>query len=163
MDVQEYRLGPLLISTDPALLDLEAIFAFLSERSYWARERPREVVARSLQHSFCFGLYDEAGETRRQVGLARVITDFATYAYLSDVYVLEEYRGRGVGKWLLRSILDHPELQGLRKWHLGTRDAHDFYRQLGFRPLRNPANQMELRPLEAALRQPAGDDGARIG
>lgn len=135
---QEYRNGKFVISTDPAKLDVDAIHAFLTQ-SYWARGIPRDIVARSIKHSLCFGVY----EGPRQIGFARVISDFATYAYVGDVYILEAYRGQGLGKWLMDSITAHPDLQGLRRWSLMTRDAHGLYRQFGFTPLKNPDATME--------------------
>ncbi len=130
--------GDFVISTDPARLDLEVIHGFL-ERSYWAKGVPRQVVARSIQHSLCFGVYD----AERQVGFARVITDRATYAYLADVFVLKSHRKRGLARWLMESILAHPDLQGLRRWSLVTRDAHDLYRGVGFAGLAHPERYME--------------------
>jgi GNAT superfamily N-acetyltransferase len=135
----EYNRDQFLISTDPALLDLDAIHAFLT-RSYWAEGITREVVARSIEHSLCFGVYD-AG---RQVGFARVISDYATYAYLADVFILESHRGRELAKWLMECVLKHPGLQGLRRWTLATRDAHRLYAQFGFAPLQAPDRFMEI-------------------
>ena len=126
-----------LISTDPARLDLDVVHGELS-RSYWAAGRPREVVARSLQHSLCFGLYH--GEA--QVGLARVVTDYATFAWLCDVFIQEPHRGRGLGVWLIETVVAHPELQGLRRFLLATRDAHELYRKHGFAPLSAPERWM---------------------
>jgi len=137
----EFRHGEFLISTDPARLDVAAIHAFLS-RTDWAKGVARELVERSLRHSLCFGMYHQG----RQIGLARVITDRATFGYLADVYVLEEYRGRGLGKWLVRCVLAHPELQGLRSLRLATRDAHGLYRQFGFTALKHPQDHLERRP-----------------
>jgi GNAT superfamily N-acetyltransferase len=127
------------ISTDPARLDLDLIHGFLTT-SYWAEGIPRETVARSIQASLCFGAYAGGG----QIGFARVITDFATFAYVADVFVVESYRGTGCGKLLIRAIMDHPDLQGLRRWSLVTRDAHDLYRQFGFQKLANPEGYMEI-------------------
>jgi GNAT superfamily N-acetyltransferase len=127
------------VSTDAARLDLEIIHGFLS-RSYWAAGIPREVVERAVRHSLCFGAYQ--GE--RQIGFARVVTDRATFAYVSDVFVLPDGRGRGVGKQLMAAIMAHPELQGLRRFTLATRDAHGLYRQFGFGPPRHPERQMEI-------------------
>lgn len=121
------------ISTDPARLDPEAIFAYLS-RSYWANQRAQETVEKSLQHSLNFGLYLGAA----QVGLARVITDYATFAYLCDVYVLEEHQGGGLGKWLIDTVTSHPDLVNIRMFLLATRDAHGLYRQYGFEELPQP-------------------------
>jgi GNAT superfamily N-acetyltransferase len=127
------------ITTDPARLDLDVIHGFLS-RSYWATGIPRALVEQAIQHSLCFAALD--GE--RQVGFARVISDRATYAYVSDVFVLESHRGRGVGKQLMAAIMGHPELQGLRRWSLATRDAHGLYRQYGFGEPRYPDRLMEI-------------------
>ena len=132
--------GNFTITTDPAWLDPTAIHAFLSEHSYWAQGIPVETVERALAGSLCFGLYHH----REQVGLARVVTDGATVAYLCDVYILPYFRGQGLSKWLMRCILDHPDLQGLRRWLLATRDAHSLYAQVGFTPLSRPEVFMEI-------------------
>jgi GNAT superfamily N-acetyltransferase len=130
------------ISTDPARFDLNAIHSYLV-RAYWCENIPRQTVERAIANSLCFGLFH--GED--QVGLARVITDSATYAYLCDVYVLEDHRGKGLGKWLMECVMAHPALQGLRRFTLATRDAHRLYRQFGFRELSKPESMMEiLRP-----------------
>jgi GNAT superfamily N-acetyltransferase len=125
------------ISTDPDSLDLDAITDMLS-RAYWAEGRTREMIARSLQHSLTFGLYHGT----RQVGLARVISDYTTFAWLCDVFILEDYRGQGLGKWLLETVHSHPDLQGLRRWMLATRDAHGLYKQFGWVPLTPPKRWM---------------------
>jgi GNAT superfamily N-acetyltransferase len=127
-----------LISTDASMLDLEVVHGYLS-RSYWAAGVPEDVVRRSIENSLCFGVY--RGE--EQAGFARVVTDRATFAYLADVFVLEEHRGQGIGKWLVEVILSHPELQGLRRWMLATRDAHDLYRRYAFTELARPGIFME--------------------
>jgi len=129
----------LTISADPALLDLDVIHGFLAQ-SYWARGIPRELVERSIRNSLCFGIYLEG----RQVGFARVITDYATFGYVGDVFVLEDYRGRGLSKRLMTAIMAHPDLAGLRRWHLVTADAHGLYRQNGFQPLSAPERHMEI-------------------
>ncbi|MBA3531891.1 MAG: GNAT family N-acetyltransferase [Ardenticatenales bacterium] len=134
----DYQRGAYRISTDPTQLDVEAIFAALS-RSYWAATRPREIMERALRHSLCFGLYDAV----QQIGLARLITDYATYAYLCDVYVLEEYRGQGLGKWLIDTVMSEPDLQGIRRWSLVTRDAHGLYEPFGFHVVEEPSRHME--------------------
>jgi catechol 2,3-dioxygenase-like lactoylglutathione lyase family enzyme len=134
------RRGGLVVSTDPALLDLGMIHDFLSNRSYWAAGRPLEVVRRSLDSSLCFGLY----EGSRQIGLARVVTDGATFAWLCDVFVLEPYRGRGLAKWLVECVMGHPDLQGLRRFLLATQDAHGLYERFGFAPLAEPARFLEV-------------------
>ena len=138
MTYERHREG-FTISTDPARLDVDAVHAFLST-SYWAEGIPRETVARSLDHSLCFGLYE--GES--QVGLARVITDSATFAYLCDVYVLPERRGLGLGRWLMQCVMDHPDLAGLRRFLLVTQDAHELYRPFGFTSLASPDRHMEI-------------------
>ena len=125
------------ISTDPTRLDVDAIFGYLS-RSYWANQRNKETVEKSLQHSLNFGMY--LGE--QQVGLARVITDLATFAYLCDVYVLEEHRGDGLGKWLIDTVTNHPDLANIRMFLLATRDAHGLYQQYGFEELPQPERWM---------------------
>ena len=126
------------ISSERARLDRGAIHEFL-RGSYWARGIPRELVDRSIDNSLCFGLYD--GD--RQVGFARVITDYATFGYLSDVFVLESHRGRGLGTWFMESVLAHPDLQNLRRWMLATADAHGLYRRVGFSGLSRPERIME--------------------
>ena len=122
------------LSDDPARLDLDVIHGFLAG-SYWSPGIPRETLARAIAHSLCFGVY--LGET--QVGFARLVTDRATFAYLADVFVLEPHRGRGLSRALMELILSHPEVQGLRRWLLATRDAHGLYRKFGFSELANPA------------------------
>jgi GNAT superfamily N-acetyltransferase len=134
------RRGDFLISTDPALLDLPVIHEFLANRSYWAPGIPLEVLRRAVDGSLCFGLFEQ----RRQVGLARVVTDRATFAWLCDVFVLEEYRGRGLSKWLIECLIGHPALQGLRRFVLGTRDAHSLYTRYGFKPLADPTRLLEV-------------------
>jgi GNAT superfamily N-acetyltransferase len=135
----EERRGEFLLSTRRDRLDLNVIHGFLTA-SYWAKGIPREIVARSILNSLCFAVYKQA----QQVGFARVISDFATYAYVADVFVLESYRGHGLGKWIMEAIMRHPQLRGLRRWTLATRDAHPLYAQFGFTPLKTPGNFMEL-------------------
>ncbi len=135
---QEWRYGEYVISTDKYRLDISAIHAFLTT-SYWAEGIPFDTVKKSIEHSLNFGVYT-AG---RQIGFARVITDYTTYAYIGDVYILEDFRGNGLSKWLMRVIANHPELQGLRRWTLLTRDAHELYRKTGFAEPRNPERYME--------------------
>ncbi len=130
--------GAFRISTDRADFDLDAIHAYLSA-SYWAAGIPKETVARSIANALCFGVFD--GDT--QIGFARVITDRATFAYLGDVYILDPYQGRGLGTLLMQTITAHPDLQGLRRWSLVTRDAHRLYVRFGFHPLPDPIRYME--------------------
>ncbi len=126
----EWQRPPYTISTDPARLDLDVVHGWLARESYWAAGIARDVVARSIAHSLPFGLYAPDG----QVGFARVVTDRATFGYLADVFVLPAHRGRGLGVWLVETVLSHPELQGFRRWHLATRDAHGLYTRFGFVP-----------------------------
>ena len=130
-----------LISDDPARIDVDAIHAFLS-RSYWAEGIPREVVARAVTNSLCLGVYTAAGA---QVGLVRIITDYATFAYLCDVYVLEEHRGHGLSKAAMDLLISHPKLQGLRRLQLITNDAHGLYARYGFKVVEHPERHMERR------------------
>lgn len=127
------------ISTKPDLLDLAVIHAFLTQ-SYWSPGIPLSVVERAVRNSLCFGLYLGA----EQVGFARVVTDKATFAYLADVFVLEAHRGKGLSKWLMKVIKEHEDLQGLRRFMLGTKDAHSLYKQFEFSELANPSRMMEI-------------------
>ncbi len=135
----EWHRGEFSISTERGRLDLPVIHNFLAKDSYWAQGRGIETVKRSIENSLNFGLY-KGGQ---QIGFARVVTDHATFAWLADVFVLDAYRGRGLGKWLIEVILSHPELQELRRWVLGTKDAHEIYRQFGFSELKQPERWME--------------------
>jgi GNAT superfamily N-acetyltransferase len=137
--VNEWRRGDLVISTDPSRLDRSLVARFLAG-SYWAKGIPQEVVDRSIENSLCFGVY--AGQ--EQLGFARVITDFTTFAYLADVFILEGSRGKGLAVWLMEVIMGHPGLQNLRRWMLATRDAHGLYEKFGWRPLANPERIMEI-------------------
>lgn len=137
----EWHRAEYTISTDPARIDLDTVFNYLSNESYWAKGRPPEVVARSIEHSENFGVY--RGTT--QVGFARVVTDYATFAWIADVFILPQEQGHGLGKWLIECVVAHPELQGLRLWSLRTRDAHSLYVRYGFEPLKEPERGMERR------------------
>lgn len=128
------------ISTDKSKLDIDAIHEFLSTKAYWCLNITKTTVETALQNSLCFGVY----QRDKQIGLARVITDFSTIAYLGDVYILEEYRGNGLSKWLMETIMKHPNLQGLRRWILLTGDAHGLYRQFGWTAIADPTLWMEL-------------------
>jgi GNAT superfamily N-acetyltransferase len=144
MTTTEWHRDAYLISTDRTLLDVALIHDYLSNSTYWATGRKLEVVQRSIDNSLCFGLYKTNSEGKRaQVGFARVVTDYATFAWLADVFVLKEHRGQGLGKWLSEVIVSHPELQGFRRWVLATKDAHKLYRRVGFRELHRPERWME--------------------
>lgn len=145
----EYRRGEFLICTNQARLNIDFIHVYLSTSTYWATGRSLEVVQRSIENSLAFGLFH--GE--RQIGFARVVTDYATFAWLADVFVLDEYRGRGLGTWLVEVILNHPRLQGFRRWTLATKDAHELYRRFGFSELKRPERWME-RPDPQMQEQP---------
>ena len=119
------------ISSDNAKLNIAVIHHYLSQESYWAQNIPLEVVKRSIDNSLCFGLYHQ----HTQIGFARLVTDKATFAYLADVFILESYRGKGLSKWLVETIQANPEVQGLRRWLLGTKDAHGLYAQFGWKPI----------------------------
>lgn len=153
MPIIEQRHGPYLISDDPARLDAAAIHGYLT-RSYWSENIPLATVQRALRGSLCIGAYTETGG---QAGLVRIISDHATYAYLCDVYVLEEHRDHGLSKAMLAFTLRHPTLQGLRSWSLRTRDAHGLYTQFGFKPVEHPESYMALR-FPDVYRRPA-DEG----
>jgi GNAT superfamily N-acetyltransferase len=128
------------ISTDRSLLDIDMIYHYLSDESYWSKGIPRERVIASIENSLCFGIY----KGDKQVGFARLITDKATFAYLCDVFVLDSYRKLGLSKWLVQTILSQPDLQGLRRWLLATADAHRLYNQFGFLPLTSPERWMGI-------------------
>ena len=129
---------PICISDDKSLLQPALIHQFLTN-SYWAKDIPLATVLRSIENSICFGVYDG----QQQIGFARVVSDKSTFAYLADVFILEAYRGKGLSKRLIKYILDHPALQGLRRWMLATRDAHDLYAKFGFQPMEIPERWME--------------------
>lgn len=131
--------GEFNIDTDKDRLDVDAVQDFLANDSYWARERKVEQTRTAIENSICFGVYN--GE--RQIGFARVISDCATFAYVGDVFIIDEFRGQGLSKWLMETILSHPDLQGLRRWVLATRDAHALYEKFGFHALTFPDRWME--------------------
>lgn len=136
---REWQRGEYTISTDNKRLDIRSIHDFISNQSYWAQGRAIETLQRALDHSLNFGLY----KNNRQIAFARVVTDYATFAWVADVFVLSEHRGLGLSKWLMEVILSHPELQGFRRWVLATKDAHGLYARFGFIPLHRPERWME--------------------
>ncbi|MDQ4141080.1 MAG: GNAT family N-acetyltransferase [Bacteroidota bacterium] len=137
----EYAQGDFTISTDPAKLKLDVIHRYLTEESYWAQNISRTLVEKSIRHSFNFGVYNQ----KEQVGFARVVTDYATFALLCDVFILPPYRGQGLSKCLVSIILAHPELQGLRRFALYTKDAHSLYAAFGFQQISDPSRAMEIK------------------
>lgn len=136
--MSEYKNG-YSISTDKSMLQLGVIHSYLEEGSYWAKDRSAEQTSLAIENSLCFGLYSE----ERQIGFARVVSDYATFAYLGDVFVLPDFQGLGLGKWLMETIIAHPDLQNLRRWVLATRDAHELYEKHGFTELKHPERWME--------------------
>jgi GNAT superfamily N-acetyltransferase len=150
--IHQARRDEFLITTDAAQIDLDLVHKVLAG-VYWSAGIPRDTVAKGIENSIAFGVYHMAPGTRRQVGFARVISDKATFAYLSDVFVIEAYRGRGLSRWLMEVILAHPDLQGLRRFCLLTRDAHGLYSKFGFKPMPDPSRYMELWDPEIYARQ----------
>jgi GNAT superfamily N-acetyltransferase len=141
----EWRKDTYRISTDKTQLDVDLIYDFINQKSYWGVGRPRKVIHKSIQNSLCFGIYKED----EQVGFARIITDYATFAWIADVFVVEGHRGKGLSKWLMEIIMNHPDLQGFRRWALATKDAQGLYRQFGFTELLRPDRWMEYRDPKA--------------
>jgi len=148
----EWRRGDYVISDDPSRVDAAVAHAFLA-RSYWADGVPRDIVERAIDGSLNFGLYHDD----EMVGFARIVSDYATFAYVADVFVLEAHRGRGLGVWLMETVVAHPRLQGLRRWMLGTRDAHGLYEKVGFEPVRAPDRWMEIAPPDFYTAAQGGD------
>ncbi|MDB5109113.1 MAG: acetyltransferase family protein [Mucilaginibacter sp.] len=128
------------ISTTKSLLNFDVIYQYLNEDSYWAKGMPFEKLKMAIENSICFGIYHQ----NRQAGFARVVTDKATFAYICDVFVLPDFRGQGLSKWLIQTIVEYPELKGLRRWSLATADAHGLYSQFGFKPINRPDRWMEI-------------------
>jgi len=139
METELWQRGEYTISTDRARLNLDLIHDFISNHSYWGKGRAREVVKRSIENSLPFGIY----KGDEQVGFARIVTDYATFAWVADVFVLPEHRGHGLSKWLMEVVLAHPQLQGFRRWVLSTKDAHGLYERFGFIKLHRPERWME--------------------
>lgn len=139
MKTFERKKGKFLITTDKRKLQIDFIHHWLSCESYWARNISRDAVKRVLRYSLCFGVFDGV----KQIGFAKVVTDFTTTAYVGDVFIIADYRGRKLGQWLMNTMIAHPELQGLRRWILATRDAHGLYAKSGFKPLAKPERWME--------------------
>ncbi|MEK7725186.1 MAG: GNAT family N-acetyltransferase [Acidobacteriota bacterium] len=140
MNNPEYQKNEFTISTDKSRLQIDVIQKFLVEDSYWASTRTLEQTQLAIENSLCFGMYF----AEKQIGFARVVTDYATFAYIGDVFVLEEFRGLGLSKWLMEVMINHPRLQGLRRWVLATKDAHGLYSKFGFHGLKFPERWMEL-------------------
>lgn len=154
---QEWQRGAYLISTEKSRLDLQTIHDFLA-KSYWSEGIPIETVRRAIERSLTFGVYHD----EQQVGFARVVTDSATFAYLADVFILASFRGQGLGVWLMEVVMAHPDVQGLRRWLLATRDAHSLYQKVGFTALHAPDRFMEKLVPDIYLKTEKGDDGLSL-
>jgi GNAT superfamily N-acetyltransferase len=141
MQIQETQQNDYLISTDKSKLDIVFIHHFLSTESYWAKNIPIDLVKKSIEGSLCFGLY----LNEKQIGFARMITDGATFGYLCDVFIDTDHRGKGLSKWLMQTVMQHPDLQGLRRISLATKDAHGLYEQVGFKPLNDADRFMQIK------------------
>ena len=142
---EKWKKGDFSITTNPEDLQVDAILDYLQNDSYWAQNRTEEQMKNIIENSLCFGLYKD----ENQIGFARVVTDYATFAYLGDVYVLPEFQGNGLGTWLMEIVINHPDLQGFRRWVLATRDAHKLYEKFGFTELKHPERWMELAASDA--------------
>ena len=151
MNIFEDKKSEFIISTDKSKLNIGLIHNYLCYESYWAKNIPADTVKKSITGSCCFGLYIKENKNTdiiKQIGFARVVTDYATFGYLADVFVIEAFRGRGLAKYLVREIMGHPDLQGLRRWLLATKDAHTLYTKFGFAPLDKPERIMGFKPFE---------------
>jgi GNAT superfamily N-acetyltransferase len=148
MKIYETSQNEFFISTDKTKLDVDAIHNYLCNESYWAKNIPVQTVQKSIEGSYCFGLYVVQNSITQQIGFARVITDCATFGYLADVFILETYRGKGLSKWLMKTIMECPDLQGMRRWLLATKDAHGLYLKFGFAALDKPERIMGFKPFE---------------
>jgi len=151
MKIHESGSNNFIISTDKNKLQVEVIYNYLSNKSYWAKNISLDIVKRSINGSFCFGVYETRGEKNIsliQIGFARVVTDHATFAYLADVFIDEKFRGLGLAKGLMTEIMNHKDLQGLRRWMLATKDAHGLYAGFGFSALDKPERIMAFKPFD---------------
>ena len=148
MKIYQVQQNDFCISTDKSKLDIKIIHDYLCNKSYWAKNIPVQTVQKSIEGSCCFGLYVTENLISKQIGFARVITDCATFGYLADVFILEAYRGNGLAKWMMQTIMNCPYLQGLRRWLLATKDAHGLYLQFGFSALDKPERIMGFKPFE---------------
>ena len=144
MTTHEWTRGAFVLSDDPSRLDLRAIHDYLAQ-SYWSRNIPFEIMERAIAHSAAFGLLHRTDAGDRQIGFCRVVTDYATFGYLADVYVLDAFRRQGLAEWMMRVVHAHEALQGFRRWVLVTRDAHPLYAKIGYRAVAEPATYMEWR------------------
>ena len=148
MKIYETIQNEFFISTDKTKLDVDTIHSYLCNESYWAKNIPLQTVQKSIDGSFCFGVFVTENSITKQIGFARVITDCATFAYLADVFIIETYRGKGLSKWLMKTIMECADLQGMRRWLLATKDAHGLYLQFGFTAIDKPERIMGFKPFE---------------
>jgi len=151
MEIFQQAKDQFVISTDPAKIDIAFVHDYLCNESYWAKNIPIDIVKKSIEGSLCFAVYcqDEQNiSSCNQVGFARVVTDHATFGYLADVFITEKFRGKGLSKWMMQCIFDHPQLQGFRRWMLATKDAQGLYAQFGFKPLDRPERIMRFAPFD---------------
>ena len=148
MKIYETYQNEFVISTDKSKLNVDIVHNYLCNESYWAKNIPVEIVKKSIDGSCCFGLYINENSIFKQIGFARVVSDCATFAYLADVFIVDTYRGKGLSKWLMETIMNCPELQGLRRWLLATKDAHGLYTKFGFSALDKPERIMGFKPFE---------------
>ncbi len=148
LTIHEEKRPGFLLSTDPNKLNIKTIHHYLAEESYWwqPEDIPLEKVRRFIRHSLCIGVYAMDGKAAAQVGFARAVTDYSTFAYLADVFVLTAWQGQGLAKWMIDALLGHPEMQGLRRWSLATADAHSLYAPFGFMVDPTPEKNMIYRP-----------------
>jgi len=144
----EWKNGVFTISTDKSLLQVDRIHQFLSQEAYWCLEIPLSTVKQAILGSLCFGLYDESKNEKPQIGYARIVSDRATFAWLCDVYIEKSYRGQGLSKWLMECLMNHPDLKGLRRICLATKDAHKLYEKYGFEVTKTPKNWLEIKDNE---------------
>ncbi|MBL7701674.1 MAG: GNAT family N-acetyltransferase [Ferruginibacter sp.] len=148
MRIYEASQNEFSISTDKSKLDVDIIHNYLCNESYWAKNIPIGIVNKSIEGSCCFGLYTNKNSALAQIGFARVVSDCATFGYLADVFILDAYRGKGLSKWMIGFIMSCPDLQGLRRWLLATKDAHELYKKFGFSALDKPERIMGLKPFD---------------
>jgi GNAT superfamily N-acetyltransferase len=148
MKIYETSQNGFLLSTDKSKLDVDVIHNYLCNESYWAKNIPIEIVKRSIEGSCCFGIFVKENTIQKQIGFARVISDCATFGYLADVFILDAYRGKGLSKWMMEFIMSCPDLQGLRRWLLATKDAHELYKKFGFSALDKPERIMGFKPFD---------------
>ncbi len=141
----QWKKETFILSTDKTLLQIDRIHRFLSQEAYWSFNIPLDVLKKSIENSLCFGLYSQSENEALQIGYARIISDFATFAWLCDVYVEKDWRGKSLSKWIMECLVSHPDMKGLRRFCLATKDAHSLYSKYGFEITKTPENWMEIK------------------